>query len=161
VTALLSLVFLKLFLQDEMKYLPSFEYLDGDNGAERDFAVFASDFLRDGVDVIIGECKTAKELEEKEKYDINELGARTGAFLAIASLSDEFTKDDKAFFEALITSGKKPILLTRKHLEMSYVEILDYRRTKRWMGRDTELLSRLTIRDVLGSEFADNHKLWI
>jgi hypothetical protein len=160
-TALLSLVFLKMYLNHEMRYSSSFDYLDGSDLAERDFAVFASGFLQDDVDVIIGECKTSGELEEKEKNDTKELGARTGAYLAFATLSSEFTKDDKLFFEQLVASGQKLILVTRKHLEMSYLEVSEYGRGKHWIGRDTELLSRLTIREVLGDEFADKHRLWI
>jgi hypothetical protein len=159
-TTLLSLVFLEMFLPHEMKYSSSFEYLDGTDAAERDFAILASEFMRDDVDVIIGECKTSGELQEKEKRDLRALAERTGAYLAFATLLDEFTKDDKTFFEELVASRKRPILLTRKHMEMSYEEVLDYRHRKRWMGGDTELLSRLTIREVLGDEFVDNHRLW-
>ena len=160
-TTLLSLAFLEMFLRDEMKYSPSFEYLDGTDAAERDFAVVASEFMRDDVDVIIGECKTSMELQEKEKRDLRELGGRTGAYLAFATLLDEFTKDDKMFFEGLVASRIRPILLTRKHMEMPYVQVLDYRSGKRWMGGETELLSRLTIREALGDEFADKHRLWV
>ncbi len=160
-TAVLSLVFLKIFLEHEMKYAPSFDYADGKHGAERDFAVLASEFLQDDVDVIIGECKTSKELEEKEKNDIKLIGERTGAYLAISTLSTEFTENDKAFFEELVAAKQKPILLTRRHLEMAYLEVSKYRHQGRGLGRDAELLSRLTIIDVLGKAFADKHRLWL
>jgi hypothetical protein len=160
-TTLLTLVFLGNFFEHGMQYSPSFEYADGAKAAERDFAVFDSDFFQDDVNVIIGECKTSQELDEKEKHDINELGSRTGAFLAIATLSEEFTMDDKAFFEELVASGKRPILLARKHLQMPYLEILDYGRSARLTGRNAELLSRLSVREVLGKEFAEKHRLWL
>lgn len=160
-TAALSLLFMRLFLNHGMRLTPSFEYMDGTDCAERDFAVFASDFLQGDLDVIIGECKTSKELEEKERKDTEKLGASTGAYLAFCTLSDEFGQDDKLFFEHLVASGQKLILLTRKHLEMSYLEIGEYRHNVRWRGRDSEILSRLTIRDTLGGDFANKHRLWI
>jgi len=159
--AVLSLLFLRIFFTHGMKYVSSFDYTDGGNGAERDFAVIASEFFQDDVDVMIGECKTSKELEQKEKNETKRLGERTGAYLAFSTLSSKFTKDDELFFEQLVESGQKPILLTQKHLEMSYLEIGKYRRAKYWVGRDAELLSRLTIREILGDEFADKHGLRI
>jgi hypothetical protein len=78
-----------------------------------------------------------------------------------ATLSNEFTSGDKTFFEELVASGKRPILLTRKHMEMSYLETLEYGRAKQWGGRDADLLSRLTIRKMLGKEFAYGHGLWV
>jgi hypothetical protein len=159
-TTVLSLLFLRVFLEHGMRYTSSFEYTDGSDAAERDFAVFATELLQDDVDVIIGECKTSKELEDKEKNDIEQLGARTGAYLAFSKLSREFTEGDKLFFERLVTSGQKPILLTRKHLEMSYLEVSKYGVEKHWGGRHAELASRLTIREVLGDEFADKLRLW-
>jgi hypothetical protein len=159
-TAILSLIFVQRFLSHGMKYVPSFEYTDGTHGAERDFAVLTSEFFQDDVDVIIGECKTSKGLEEKEKNDIRILGQRTGAYLAFATLSTEFTVGDKLFFEQLVESKQKPILLTRGHLEMPYLEISTYRHQSRGPGRDAEVLSRLTIIDVLGKAFASKHRIW-
>ena len=46
-------------------------------------------------------------------------------------------------------------------MEMPYLQILDYGRANHWAGRDAELLSRLTVREVLGKEFAEKHRLWI
>lgn len=160
-TAILSLLFLRNFLSHETKYVPSFDYTDGTSAAERDFAVLASEFLQDDVDVIIGECKTSKELQEKEKNDTKLMGERTGAYLAFSTLSTEFTESDKAFFEELVASKQKPILLTRSHLEMSYLDVTKYHNQGHGLGRDTELLSRLTIIDVLGKAFADKHHLWL
>lgn len=160
-TAILSLVLLNNFLSHQMKYAPSFDYVDGTNAAERDFAVLASEFLQDDVDVIIGECKTSKELGEKEKNDMKVIGERTGAYLAFATLSPEFTDNDKAFFEELVACKQKPILLTRRHLEMSYLDTSKYLHQGRGLGRHPEILSRLTIIDVLGKPFADKHGLWV
>jgi hypothetical protein len=160
-TAILSLVFLENFLSHQMKYVPSFDYVDGPNSAERDFAILASEFFQDDVDVIVGECKTSKELEEKEKNDIRALGERTGAYLAISTLSSEFPARDKAFFEELVALKLKPILLTRRHLEMPYMDVGEYRHQGLGIDRDVEVLSRLTIIDVLGKDFADRHKLWL
>jgi hypothetical protein len=160
-TSILSLVFLRAFLSSQVKYVPSFDYTDGQNEAERDFGALVSEFLQDDVDVIVGECKTSKELEEKEKNDMKLLGERTGAYLAFSTLSAEFTQDDKAFFASLVAHKQKPILLTRNHLEMSYLEVSKYSHQARALRRDVELLSRLTIVDTLGKAFADEHRLWL
>jgi hypothetical protein len=75
--------------------------------------------------------------------------------------SDEFSEDDKLFFTELVELGLKPILLTRRHLEMSYLDVGDYRHRGAGLGRSGELLSRLTIIDTLGKSFADAHYLWV
>jgi len=72
-----------------------------------------------------------------------------------------FTEHDKAFFEELVASGQKPILLTSHHLDMHYMDVSKYRHQARSIERGAELLSRLTIIDVLGKDFADKHKLWV
>jgi hypothetical protein len=160
-TTALSLIFLETFLEHDTKYVSSFEYADGDVHSERDFAVLASDFFEPDVDVIIGECKTMRELGEKDRTDIKLIGERTGAYLAISTLSAEFSENDKAFFRELVSSKQKPILLNSNHLDMRYMEVSTYRNQGRGVERGAELLSRLTIIDVLGKEFADSHKLWI
>jgi hypothetical protein len=156
-TTILSLLFLNYFLNHDTSYVPSFDYTDGTAHGERDFALFASEFLQEDVDVIIGECKSLRGIDENQRNAIKQLGEKTGAYLAFCTLSDIFTSDDKTFFEQLVVAGQRPILLTRKHLEMSYMKIGDYRHEKHWMGRDVELISRLTIREVLGGNFADAH----
>lgn len=120
--------------------------------------VLASEFLQEDVDVVIGECKSLSEMEVNQRNAIRQLGEKTGAYLAFCTLSDTFTPDDKLFFEELVAAGQRPILLTRKHLEMPYMEIDNYRHDQRWMGRHVELISRLTITEVLGDAFADKHR---
>jgi hypothetical protein len=120
--------------------------------------VFASEFLQDDVDVIIGECKSLSEMEQKQKDAIMRLGERTGAYLAFCTLADDFAADDKAFFERLVIAGQRLILLTRKHLEMPYLEIRAYRHHQNWLGRDAELLSRVTITEIFGNAFAELHR---
>jgi hypothetical protein len=160
-TTILTLLFLEHFIGHDVKYAPSFDYTDGPNHGERDFALFASEFLQEDTDVIIGECKSLKEIGENQKDAIKQLGEKTGAYLAFGALSDEFSADDKLYFEQLVVGGQRPILLTRKHLEMSYIDIGKYRHDNRWMGRDVELLTRLTVGEVLGGEFAKKHRLGI
>ncbi len=160
-TTILSLLFLDQFVGHDMRYAPSFDYTDGTTHGERDFALFTSRFLQEDVDVVIGECKSLKEMEENQRNAIKRLGEKTGAYLAFCTLADEFAPDDKLFFEQLIVAGQRPILLTRKHLEMSYMDVGKYRHDTRWIGRDVELISRLTIREVLGDEFAEKHRLRI
>jgi hypothetical protein len=160
-TTVLSLLFLRHFVGHEMKYAPSFDYTDGTTHGERDFALFVSKFLQEDVEVVIGECKSLKEMEENQRIAIKQLGEKTGAYLSFSTLSDAFTLDDKLFFEQLVVGGQRPILLTRKHLEMPYLEIGKYRHGTRWIGRNVELLSRLTVGEVLGKEFADKHRFGI
>ena len=156
-TTALSLLFLSHFLDFGLKYVPSFDYADGATFGERDFAVFTSAFLQEDVDVVIGECKSLKDIDENQRSAIERLGEKTGAYLAFCTLADEFMADDKLFFERLVAAGQRPILLTRKHLEMPYREIGSYRRQSRWLGRKVELISRLTISEVLGEKFAETH----
>jgi hypothetical protein len=95
------------------KYAASFEYGDGPHGAERDFVVFSSGFLENGVDVIFGECKTAEafggyeempqvkelpDLPDKEKNDVRVLGRRTDSYLAFCTLAATFSDADKQYF---------------------------------------------------------------
>lgn len=160
-TGILSLIFLRLFLSPTMKYVSSFEYKDAAGSAERDYAVLTCEFMADDVDVIIGECKTSKELKPKEKNDSKLLGRSTGAYLAFSTLSRDFSDADKQFFTELIDGGQKLILLTAKHLGMSTAEISQYHIRNRVMCRDVELLSRLTTIDLLGKPFADKHHIWV
>ena len=159
VTSILTLAFLQSYLeQHDLKYVPSFNYADASSGsAERDFAVLSSDFFRDDVDVVIGECKTAKGLDEKQKRDIKALGVKTGAFLAFSTLSSGFTVDDKKFFEELVTAELHPILLSRNHLEMPSMEVSHYRTSARGLGHGADVLSRQTITEILGRDFAERH----
>jgi hypothetical protein len=156
-TAILSLVFLNLFVDHGLKYVASFDYTNGPDAAERDFAVLSSGILQDDVDVIVGECKTSKEIEENQKKDIELLGEKTGAFLAFSTLCEDFTANDKAFFEELVIAGRRPILLTRRHLEMNYLAVGDYRHSGGGVGRDADVLSRQTVADALGRPFAEKY----
>jgi hypothetical protein len=158
-TTVLSILFLTYFLGHDTTYLPSFDYKDDATYAERDFALLASEFLQEDVDVVIGECKSLGEMEEGQRNAIRQLGQQTGAYLAFCTLSDGFNADDKVIFEGLVDAGQKPILLTAKHLEMSYMDIENYKHQKHWIGRDAELISRVTIAEVLGKEVADKHQL--
>lgn len=157
-TTILALLFLNHFVDHGVRYVPSFDYADGPTLGERDFAVFASAFLQEDVDVIVGECKSLRDIDANQRSAIERLGEKTGAYLAFCTLSNEFMAEDKLFFERLVAAGQRPIFLTRKHLEMPYREIGNYRRQSRWLGRKVELISRLTIREVLGEQFADTHE---
>ena len=126
-TSVLSLAFLKAFLDPQVKYIPSFDYENAGRNSERDFAILVPNSFNEGVDVIIGECKTALELENDQKKDIDILGTRTTAFIAVSTLADQFSDGDKTFFESLVGARAKLILLTRRHLEMSQPEIGRYR----------------------------------
>jgi hypothetical protein len=157
-TTILSLLFLNHFLGHDVRHLSSFDYTDGTTHAERDFALFVSECFQADVDVVIGECKSLTAMESNQREAIKQLGKKTGAHLAFCTLSDAFSEDDQRFFEELVVAEQKPILLTRKHLEMPYMEIDRYRHDHRWLGRDVELLSRLTIAEVLGTAFAKKHR---
>jgi len=156
-TAILSLVFLNSYLDFGTKYVPSFNYSSDSEVAECDFAVLSSGLIQDDVDVIIGECKTFKELEDKQKKDIKLLWERTGAFLGFSTLSNDFSSNDKAFFEELIVAKCRPILLTRKHLELPSMDVGEYRHSGGGVGRDADVLSRQTVADVLGRPLAEKH----
>lgn len=157
-TSILSLAFLQSYLQQhDLKYVPSFDYTDDSGSAERDFAVLSSEFFSEDVDVIIGECKTAKGLDDKQKKDTRSLGEKTGAFLAFSTLSSNFTDGDKKFFEELVAANLHPILLTRKHLEMPSMAVSDYWMSARGFGRVADVLSRQTITEILGATFAESH----
>lgn len=157
-TSILSLAFLESYLEQHgLRYVPSFNYADASGSAERDFAVLSSGFFDEDVEVIIGECKTAKGLDEKQKKDINALGERTRAFLAFSTLSSDFTGEDKKFFEELVIAHLNPILLTRKQLEMPSIEVSRYRMSARGLGRSADVLSRQTVTEILGHEFAERH----
>lgn len=157
-TSVLSLAFLQSYLEHhDLKYVRSFNYADGSGSAERDFAVLSSDFLGDDVDVIIGECKTAKGLDDKQRKDTRALAEKTGAFLAFSTRSSDFTGEDKKFFEELVAAQIHPILLTLKHLEMPSMEVSHYRMSARGFGRSADVLSRQTITEILGREFAQRH----
>jgi hypothetical protein len=160
-TTILALLFLRHFIGYDVKFVPSFDYTDGPIHGERDFALFASEVLQEDVDVIIGECKSLKEIGENQKDAIKQLGERTGAYLAFCTLSDGFSVDDKLYFEQLVVGRQRPILLTRKHLEMSYMDIGKFQHDPHWLGRDVELLCRLTIKEILGDDFAHKHGLGV
>jgi len=63
----------------------------------------------------------------------------------------------KKAISSKVAAGQRPILLTRRHLEMPYLEVGKYRHENTWIGGGVELISRLTIREVLGNEFADKY----
>jgi hypothetical protein len=98
-TTILALLFLRYFVGHDVKYVPSFNYRDGTNHGERDFALFASELLRQDVDVIIGECKSENELERGQRDGIRNMGEQTGAYLAFCTLSHTYTADEKSYFE--------------------------------------------------------------
>ena len=108
---------------------------------------------------MIGECKSLAALSLDQKEAIRQLGEQTGAYLAFCTLADTFSADDKLFFEGLVVAGQKPILLSRKHLERSYMDTDIYGHEQRWLGRSADLISRLTVKEVLGDEFAKKHGL--
>lgn len=173
-TQALLVVCLHHFLHEEFKIAPSFEYNDGANDSERDFAVLASAFLEDNVEVIFGECKTAESFADasasvadaalpdlQQKDDMRKLGERTGAHLAFCTLASDFSDADKEFFKELVRDKQKLILLTRKHLEMDYIAASQYTREGRAILKDVEQLSRLTVIDCLGADFAKSQHIWI
>jgi hypothetical protein len=89
------------------------------------------------------------------------LGLATGAYIAFAIDAADFSDDDKAYFRELVEAGIKPILLVRKHLEMSYIETGEYRHRAAALRSDADALHRLTVIDTLGSEFANKHYIWV
>jgi hypothetical protein len=175
-TAAVALVFFQNYLHGGLKHVASFEYGGPSGSAERDFAVFSSDFLQNGVDVVFGECKTVETfdntsgnaqpgslpgLQEKEKKDMQQLGERTGAYLAFCTLAADFSDADKQFLKELVEQKQKLILLTKNHLEMDNMSVSRYRTRPRAPLRGIELLSRLTTIDALGQEFASKNGLWL
>ena len=68
--------------------------------------------------------------------------------------------DDKAYFKELVEAGLKPIFLTRKHLEMTYMQADEYRHKAVRVRSNAEALHRLTLIEILGDDFAKNHRIW-
>lgn len=161
VTTILALIFFRFCLGFDTKIVSSFDYTGPGGAGERDFAIFTSDTFQEDVDVIVGECKTAFDLKDKEKKDIKDMGLATGAYVAFATDTAEFSETDKAYFKELVVAGIKPILLVRKHLEMSYIETGEYRHKVVRLRSDAEALHQLTVIDTLGNEFARAHHILI
>jgi len=160
VTTILALIFFRSCLGLDTRIVSSFDYSGPDGAGERDFAILSSDTFQEDVDVIIGECKTTLDLKDKEKKDIKDLGLATGAYIAFAIDAADFSDDDKAYFRELVEAEIRPILLVRKHLEMSYIETGEYRHRAVALRSDADALHRLTVIDTLGSEFAKKHYIW-
>ena len=158
---ILAIIFFQFCLGFDTKIVSSFDYSGPAGAGERDFAIFSSDTFQEDVDVIIGECKSALDLKDKEKKDIKEMALATGAYIAFATDAAEFSEADKAYFKELVEAGIKPILLVRKHLEMSYIETGNYRHRAVALRSDVEALYRLTVIDTLGDEFARTHHIYI
>ncbi len=161
VTTILALIFFRFWLGFDTKIVSSFDYSGPRGNGERDFAIFSSDTFQEDVDVIVGECKTTLDLKDKEKRDIKEMGLATGAYIAFAADAVDFPESDKVFFKELVEAGIKPILLVRKHLEMSYIETSEYRHKAFAFHSDAEALYRLTVIDTLGADFAREHDIHI
>jgi hypothetical protein len=161
VTTILALIFFRFCLGFGTRIVSSFDYIGRDGAGERDFAILSSDTFQEDVDVIIGECKTTLDLKDKERRDIKDLGLATGAYIAFAIDAADFSDDDKAYFRELVEAGIKPILLVRKHLEMSYLEAGEYRHKAVAVRSDANALHRLTVVDTLGSQFAKKHHIWV
>jgi hypothetical protein len=53
------------------------------------------------------------------------------------------------------------IILTKKHLEMDYMAASHYMREGRAFSRDAEQLSKLTLIDCLGADFATSQHIWL
>jgi hypothetical protein len=158
-TTILALIFFRFCLGSHTKVISSFDYEGPLGDGERDFAILTSETFQEDVDVIVGECKTTHDLKDKEKKDIKDLGLATGAYIAFAIDAPDFSDDDKAYFKELVEAGIKPILLVRKHLEMSYIEAGEYRHRAVAL-RHAEALHCLTVIDALGSDFAKKHHIW-
>lgn len=161
VTTILALIFFHFCLDFDTRVVSSFDYSGPSGAGERDFAILTAGTFQEDVDVIIGECKTTLDLKDKEKKDIKDLALATGAFVAFAIDAADFSDDDKAYFRGLVEAGIKPILLVRKHLEMAYIEIGEYRHKAVALRSDADALHRLTVIDTLGSEFASAHHIYI
>ena len=161
VTTILALIFFRFCLGFDTRIVSSFDYSGPGGAAERDFAILTSDSFQEDVDVIIGECKTNFDLKDKEKKDLKDLGLATGAYIAFAIDAGDFSDDDKAYFRELIEAGIRPILLVRRHLEMSYLEASNYRHKAVALRSGADALHRLTVIDTLGSEFAKKHYIWV
>lgn len=160
-TTILALTFFRFCLDFDTRIVSSFDYRGPEGAGERDFAILTSDAFQEDVDVIIGECKTTFDLKDKEKKDIRELALATGAYIAFAIDATDFSDDDKAYFRGLVEAGIKPILLVRKHLEMSYIETGEYHHRAAALRSDADALHRLTVIDTLGSDFAIKHYIWV
>jgi hypothetical protein len=154
-TSILSLLFLSWFFGHGIKYAPSFEYSFEEFTGERDFAVFVSRFFEGDVDVLIGECKSSRNIKENQRKAIREMGQRTGSYLVFSTALGKFSNDDLGYFRELVNCGIKPILLTSKHFGMNEIDVDSYRMDYESWGREAELLSRITIAEVLGNEFAN------
>ncbi len=161
VTTILALIFFRFCLGFDTRTVLSFDYSGPDGAGERDFAILTADTFQEDVDVIVGECKSTLDLKDKEKKDIKGLGLATGAYIAFAIDNADFSEDDKAYFRELVEAGIKPILLVRKHLEMSYIEAGNYRHKAFALRSGADALHRLTVIDTLGSEFAKKHYIWV
>ncbi len=98
VTTILALIFFRFCFGYDTKIVSSFDYTGPEGTGERDFAIISSDSFQEDVDVIIGECKTALDLKEKEKKDIKDLGLATGAYIAVATDVPEFSEADRTYF---------------------------------------------------------------
>ena len=97
-TTILSLLFLKHFLSNDISYVPSFDYTDGTVHGERDFALFASELLQEDVDVIIGECKSLKEIGENQRNAVKHLGEKTAHISPFAHFRMSSRRTISSFF---------------------------------------------------------------
>ena len=160
-TVLLALHFFQVYFGFGVNYVASFNYADGTQSAEADFAVFVAEFLRDDVEIILGEAKTGRQLDEDEKRRIKKAAVKMNAIAAFCTQAESFAESDRSFFKELVASGQRVILLPGPRLAMSYEGVLDYKHKGRAMTTDADLLSRISTIDVLGEEFAHQNNIWL
>jgi hypothetical protein len=162
ITILLALAFFNI-LDDDLKYVPSFDYKINGEQHEMDFGIISSKMLKPEVEMIFGESKSGTALKDKERQKLKLFGQKTGSYLCFCTLADDFSDTDKDFFRELYDAGIKVIMLTRLFLEMESFELSEFR-SKNDPGRSNTVpdwLMRLTVIRTLGDAFAKKHHLWL
>ena len=71
ISVLLALNFINYVFDHTIHYVPSFDYSDESGPHELDFAIVASEFLHDRVDLIFGEAKSGADLNGRSRQKSN------------------------------------------------------------------------------------------
>ena len=163
ITVLLALNFMERALDHGMHYVPSFDYCDEFGHHEMDFAMIAAHFLGDQVDLIFGEAKSGSDLNKDEHQKLKTFASKAKGYFCFCTLSDDFSETDKSFFQDLVESKVKVILLTRELLEMDYFDWITFRNKHSRGGNcsESDWLFRITVPSVLGKEFAQKQRIWL
>lgn len=162
ITVLLALNFFDHVLDHDLRYAPSFDYKIEDKQNEMDFGIISTGMFRE-VETIFGESKSGASLSDDERTKLKLFGEKTGSYICFCTLSEDFSDADKDYFRELYDGGVKIILLTKALLEMDYFDLLKYKSDNN-PGRSKttpDWLSRLSIINILGAEFAKKHHIWL